>query len=73
MNPFKKDELKTTFTKCIENQVYILELNESAMIDCSGRSKTTTRQIIKRVGNKLGWQFRTKSDIDGNLWVKRVY
>ena len=54
------------------DQIKNLELNEMIKADLACKRKQDFQRTCKRIAEKIGTDYQTRTSLDGNLWVKRT-
>ena len=61
-----------SYTDFVLDQVSMLEVLDSVMVSLGGKAIVDFRMTLAHVSERNGMKFKTKKDLDGNLWVVRV-
>ncbi len=67
-DPFKQK----SFVDLVTNDIKNAGIGETTQANLYGEDKSKYRMTLKYVSGKLGMKFKTKTSLDGNLWIKRV-
>ena len=74
-NPFDnkddKDPGEFNYSEFIRDQLKHLEISESCKVDTGTKNGSPLRLAVYRAGISLDRKFRTKTDENGGIWVKR--
>ena len=72
MNPFENVTGTGYFTDEIKNQVSCLNINDVLKVNIGSKSIATFRMTLRHICDSNGFKFRTKKDVEGCIWVKRI-
>ena len=68
LNPFTTH---VSYAEHVRNQLEELEIGKASIVDLRGKDIALFRSYIGYTQQK--GKFKTKRDIEGNLWVMRIY
>lgn len=74
-NPFNENTQDSdSYTEFVEKQILSIKVDDSLKVDVGIKCPALFRMTIGYVvgKQKCHVKFKTKLDVDGNLWVKRV-
>lgn len=73
-NPFLNEkDSDINYSKFVRDQLIGLLVGDSIQAELVTKGKEGLfRGAVFRAGESLGQKFRTKTDSDGNTWVKRI-
>ena len=72
MNPFENVTGTGYFTDEIKNQVSCLNIDDVLKVDIGNKSIADFRMTLRYVCEGNGFKFKTKKDVEGSLWIKRI-
>ena len=70
-NPFENASAGN-YVDFVRNQVASVNVGESIKADLGGKKLPSFRMTLRYVSEGTGFKFKTKSNSDGELWIKRV-
>ena len=70
-NPFEK-YVGGTYTGHIYIQIKLMAIGAQRKVDIADKTVTEFRTALAYVSTKHKISFKTKTDADGNVWVKRI-
>ena len=71
MNPFE-NSFDGNYSDYIKELLEPMQINESKQFPPNGRTIVRIRALISIVSKDLGIKIITRSDKEGNLWIKRL-
>lgn len=61
------------YSKFVRDQLITLCVGDTVQAELGSKGKEGLfRAAVFRAGESLGQKFRTKTDTDGNTWIKRI-
>jgi len=71
MNPFDSAS-SACYSDFVKNQIKKLSVGEAVMADLGQKDVVSFRASLAYASSQLGRSCKTKTDRNGNLWIKRV-
>lgn len=70
MNPFIDGT--NSFTDFIISELRKMPVGDARKIDLKGRTPFVARPTIRYAAGKVSFKIKTKTDVNGDLWIKRI-
>ena len=69
-NPFEDNT--QIYTAFIKQQIETMKVDESKQVNLDGRDVYTARSTLSYLYKSIEGKYKTRTNVDGELWIKRI-